>query len=268
MGCYKGVVRLATTMILLAALRLSLAVSTVRPSLLFSDNMVLLSSDTQPATVFGLASPGEVVRLTDSRPNSNDSHTTADGGGRWVIRLPPHVRAKGEPSFELELSGSGVGQIVVARNVAYGEVILCSGQVSKYTEYASRKDVSGPSLSPGPLEALMRRQNNTHHPTEKQDAGGKSFPLPSLSLFSSLLLRRHPPSLNPDLLPSPPHSPSWLTPPTHTTTNHQPSHTHTYAAATPTATTIHDHHYHHPARPCTATLEQHGHRLDCGVQRD
>ena len=34
------------------------AAAAVQPSLLFSDNMVLVSSSTQSATVFGLASPG------------------------------------------------------------------------------------------------------------------------------------------------------------------------------------------------------------------
>jgi hypothetical protein len=105
-----------------------MAAATLRPSLLFSDNMVLVSSPTVSATVFGGADVGEVVTLTDTRPHTTPLTATADASGRWIITLAPHVRDKGEPSFTLKLSGSGIGAPAVALNVAYGDVILCSGQ--------------------------------------------------------------------------------------------------------------------------------------------
>ena len=48
--------------------------------------------------------------------------------GRWRIDLAPHVRAKGEGSFRLTLRGDSGGPPAVASNVAYGDVLLCSGQ--------------------------------------------------------------------------------------------------------------------------------------------
>ena len=101
------------------------ASAAVRPSLLFSDNMVLVSSATQSASVFGYADPGE--RVTLERANGATISATADDDGWWRIVFPPHVRVQGEPSFVLTLSSSG-GETITVTNVAYGDVFLCSGQ--------------------------------------------------------------------------------------------------------------------------------------------
>lgn len=118
--------RLALSLICLAAA----ASAAIQPSLLFSDNMVLVSSATLNANIFGTAAPFEHVALDDSRPGSTRRLATADASGRWLISLAPHVREKGESSFTLTLSGGGEGggPSHVATNVAYGDVLLCSGQ--------------------------------------------------------------------------------------------------------------------------------------------
>jgi hypothetical protein len=150
------------------------ASAAIQPSLLFSDNMVLASSATQPAVIFGSADPAErgtnavtchhclsarcemllvhnnvpsavfiragaalvltslprrktsAVALDDSRPGMSRLTAVADAAGRWQISLKPHVRIKGEPSFNLTL-GSDSAVSHVASNVAYGDVLLCSG---------------------------------------------------------------------------------------------------------------------------------------------
>lgn len=97
------------------------------PSRLFSDNMVLVSSATQRAAIFGTATPGISVTLTDSREGVFPLVAKADSTGWWQIELEPHVRTKGEPSFALILTGSTGGKYI-AKNVAFGTVLLCSGQ--------------------------------------------------------------------------------------------------------------------------------------------
>ena len=103
----------------------------VEPSLLFSSNMVLVASPTQPAKVFGFADPAEVVTLNDSSAHHpKSSYTaTADATGAWEIAMAPFVPSPTDSnSFTLTLTGSKGGEPIVARNVAYGDVLLCSGQ--------------------------------------------------------------------------------------------------------------------------------------------
>ena len=122
----------------------NLVMSVVRPSLLYSSNMVLASSSTTPATIFGTAAPSETVTLNDSRAGMTHAPVTADANsGKWIIALAPHVAVKGEASFTLELSGSSIGSTpITARNVAYGDVILCSGQSNMALELASAYNAS------------------------------------------------------------------------------------------------------------------------------
>ena len=110
---------------------LLVASATVQPSLLFSDNMVLVSSQTVKASLFGVATPGEFITLDSPDGPISPQSTTAGADGRWQLDIPPHVRVRGESSFTLTLVGSSAvdaSQTKTARNVAYGDVILCSGQ--------------------------------------------------------------------------------------------------------------------------------------------
>jgi hypothetical protein len=105
----------------------------VQPSLLFSSNMVLVASPTKPAKVFGFADPAEVVTLTDSsahHPKISYTATADATTGAWEISMAPFVPNIDTDSnnFTLTLTGSKGGGPIVAHNVAYGDVLLCSGQ--------------------------------------------------------------------------------------------------------------------------------------------
>ena len=110
---------------------------TLRVNGLFSDGMVLQTNYEGGLRPFlhGSAAPGEVVTLTGAPSRTKGkSHfsATADATGRWVMQLDPHIQAKTDPQagFTLTLSGSlSPRSTIVARNVVYGDVFLCSGQV-------------------------------------------------------------------------------------------------------------------------------------------
>eukprot|EP00937_MAST-01D_sp_MAST-1D-sp2_P005502 g5502.t1 len=106
-----------------------LANTSLAPSLLFGDNMVLQQSYQRSAVVFGEAKPGAAVSLVDSSRFHGGTHnTTADATtGRWEISLPPYVVRVGDDNrFTLTLSSGG--ETRVATNASFGTVILCSGQ--------------------------------------------------------------------------------------------------------------------------------------------
>jgi hypothetical protein len=109
--------------------------TTLRVNGLFSDSMVLQTNYEGGLRPFlhGSAAPGEVVTLmgAPSRTKGKNSFTAiADGTtGRWVMQLDPHIQVD-HRGFTLVLSGSSnPSATIVARDVVYGDVFLCSGQV-------------------------------------------------------------------------------------------------------------------------------------------
>lgn len=93
------------------------ALATLRLAGVFSDNMVLQRD--RPIPVWGWATPGQrvTVRLGESLRD-----TAADDQGAWRVSLPPEAA---RVSTELVVTAETT---ITLRNVAVGEVWLCSGQ--------------------------------------------------------------------------------------------------------------------------------------------
>ena len=110
---------------------------TVQTNALFSDGMVLQTSAdaplTKPTTLYGTAAANEIVTLRASPSSFPGSPYTATAGsdGTWAIQLQPDVAAESavelEGSFTLTLSGSSGGAAIVANDVVFGDVYLCTG---------------------------------------------------------------------------------------------------------------------------------------------
>jgi sialate O-acetylesterase len=108
------------TIICLMAL---VAGSTVRAEItlpsIYGDHMVLQQG--MPLPVWGRAAPGEKVTVSIA---GKQSETTADAGGKWMLRLDPLAMTR-EP---LEMRVKGSGEALVFHDVLVGDVWLCSGQ--------------------------------------------------------------------------------------------------------------------------------------------
>jgi len=89
----------------------------VTPHPLFADNMVLQCDMECP--VWGKAAPGEEVTVS---LDTGSAKATADSSGKWLAKLPKHGGGIG---FKLTVQGNNK---VEFKNVAYGEVWICSGQ--------------------------------------------------------------------------------------------------------------------------------------------
>lgn len=97
----------------------------VKPHPLFTDNMVLQQGVACP--VWGKADPGEEVQVSIARAAKGEASaaatsTTADKGGNWKVSLPAQKAGTG---FILTIKGKNA---VTLKNVAVGEVWVCSGQ--------------------------------------------------------------------------------------------------------------------------------------------
>ncbi len=85
---------------------------------IFSDNMVVQRD--QPVRVFGSAAPGEAVTVTFL---DKSAETKAGENGRWRVDLPAVATPGG--SHTLTVKGTNA---VTLKNIAVGEVWICSGQ--------------------------------------------------------------------------------------------------------------------------------------------
>ena len=156
---------------------LAVANGELRPTLLFSDNMVLAASSTQPATIFGFASSGEKVTLTANAswlPRQKYTEIAGDDGS-WRIDLAPHVPTIDEQSFTLTLQGSKGSGDITAVNVAYGTVLLCSGQ-------------SNMALTLGPIYDNETIIHAAHHPEIRLfyvKKAGADAPLDEITNFTA-----------------------------------------------------------------------------------
>lgn len=111
------------------------ALANVKLPALFGDNMVLQRNMNVP--VWGTADPGEGVTVTIG---DQKVATTADDGGKWSVRLAPLQAALDLPDrtgVTLTVVGKNT---VTLRNVAVGEVWVCSGQSNM--EFALRTAVN------------------------------------------------------------------------------------------------------------------------------
>ncbi|VTT98442.1 sialate o-acetylesterase : Uncharacterized protein OS=Singulisphaera acidiphila (strain ATCC BAA-1392 / DSM 18658 / VKM B-2454 / MOB10) GN=Sinac_6998 PE=4 SV=1: DUF303 [Gemmataceae bacterium] len=97
----------------------------VKPHPLFSDNMVLQQG--VELAVYGTAAPGEEVAVKLERKAAGEASAaaasaTADKDGKWLVKLPAQ---KAGTEYALEVKGKNA---VAFKNVAVGEVWVCSGQ--------------------------------------------------------------------------------------------------------------------------------------------
>ncbi len=98
----------------------------VIPHPLFSDNMVLQHD--VPVRVWGKADPNEPVDVSleyafKGSVGFAGSSTMADANGRWEVQLPPQKAGTG---YTLKIKGKNNSHTF--KNVAVGEVWICSGQ--------------------------------------------------------------------------------------------------------------------------------------------
>jgi sialate O-acetylesterase len=108
----------------------------VKPHPIFSDNMVLQRDVRIP--VYGKADPGEKVKvqLYGRAPDGKSGDgvgftTTADKDGNWYQTLIPHQAATGL-TLTIKVEGKNT---VEFKNVAVGEVWICSGQSNMQWEF-------------------------------------------------------------------------------------------------------------------------------------
>lgn len=94
----------------------------IRLPKLISDNMVLQRD--QPIKIWGWAEPKEKITLTFNKKNFK---TTTAENGKWEIMLPAQPTGTG---FEMLLKGKNE---ILIKNIAFGDVWLCSGQSNMVT---------------------------------------------------------------------------------------------------------------------------------------
>lgn len=94
----------------------------IRLPKLISDNMVLQRE--QPIKIWGWAEPKEKITLTFNKKNFK---TITAENGKWEIMLPAQPTGTG---FEMLLKGKNEISI---KNIAFGDVWLCSGQSNMVT---------------------------------------------------------------------------------------------------------------------------------------
>jgi sialate O-acetylesterase len=97
----------------------------VTPHPIFSDNMVLQQGG--PIAVWGIATPGEnvgvtLVRMAKGEASASATSAVADKDGKWSVKVPKQTAGTG---YVLTIKGNNT---VAFKNVAVGEIWLCSGQ--------------------------------------------------------------------------------------------------------------------------------------------
>jgi sialate O-acetylesterase len=135
-----------------SALALVLAAGTARADVtlhpLFTDNMVLQQKAKLP--VWGKAAPGEevAVKLFDGKTVTGEGAAKADDKGDWKVALEPQ---KAGTDYRLEVKGKTE---VTLRNVAVGEVWVCSGQSNM--EWSVNASGEADRVKAGALNANLR----------------------------------------------------------------------------------------------------------------
>ena len=134
----------------------------VKPHPIFSDNMVLQQGVMVP--VWGKADPDEPVNveLEHRTPNSVSASgiaTHADKNGNWSVKLPV---VKAGTGYTLTVKGKNT---ITFKNVAVGEVWICSGQSNMQWEFwrnnLGEQSKTVPANSKNPNIRLMTLQRIT-----------------------------------------------------------------------------------------------------------
>jgi sialate O-acetylesterase len=93
-----------------------------KPHPLFSNDMVLQRGE--KLIIWGSAEPGEAVKVILASLNTKvGGEAIADSKGKWSVTLPPQKAGTG---YTLEIRGAN--SEAVFKNVAIGDVWICSGQ--------------------------------------------------------------------------------------------------------------------------------------------
>jgi sialate O-acetylesterase len=116
-----------------SVLALGTARADVKPHPIFSDNMVLQRGT--ETVVWGKADPNEAVKVELARKTANGGDAlataaTADKDGNWQAKL-----GKLEAGTGYSIKVSGAKNAVEFKNVAVGEVWVCSGQSNMQWEF-------------------------------------------------------------------------------------------------------------------------------------
>ena len=139
-----------------SVLALGTARADVKPHPIFSDNMVL-QRDVE-LVVWGKADPGEEVQVSVEQKvagggSAAGTGTTADKNGKWSAKLP---KQKAGTGYTLKVSGKNA---IEFKNVAVGEVWICSGQSNMQWEFwrgnLGEQSKTVPAASKNPNIRLM-----------------------------------------------------------------------------------------------------------------
>jgi len=91
-----------------------------------ADNMVLAREPLE-ARLWGWSDDvGETISISIDGEEIHEASTTVQDDGSWIMNLPPREASAGPHT--LTFSGSGSTSAVTLKNVAFGDVFLCSGQ--------------------------------------------------------------------------------------------------------------------------------------------
>lgn len=155
---------------LLLALVMNIAASgitfaDVTPHPIFSDNMVLQQG--AEITVWGKAEPAEAITVTLEHSTAKPVSRTvkADRNGAWAVTLPSQTAGSG---YSLVIKGNNT---VALKNVAVGEVWVCSGQSNmEWSINASEtpKEIAAGAANPE-LRLFTVQKRTSAHPINDQD---------------------------------------------------------------------------------------------------
>ena len=102
----------------------------------FDSNMVLQRAP-QSAVIYGsTAQPGETV--TVSLSGGKSWHGTAAANGSWAVTLDPQQAGAGKTITVSTKSGNSQ----TLKNVAFGDVVLCSGQSNSAHTHSSSSSLA------------------------------------------------------------------------------------------------------------------------------
>ncbi len=100
---------------------------------LFSPHMVLQRE--KPVKIFGTADPGDSVKVTLAGKTVT---ATANTSGQWLAEFPAMKAGTG---YTLEVAGGNPQKKVILKDVAVGEVWLCSGQSNMQMPVLTRSPI-------------------------------------------------------------------------------------------------------------------------------
>ncbi len=132
----------------------STAFAEVKLNGIFADNLVLQRE--LPASVWGMAEPGETVTLEFAGQKKT---TVASPSGKWRIVLAP-LTASAENRV-ITVSGNRTAQPVLVRNVLVGEVWHCAGQSNM--EWGIGRSTDKESIIAASDNPLLRMGRMDHH---------------------------------------------------------------------------------------------------------